>query len=193
MSASRACRALARRTTRLAPRSHRCLRRRTRRRLAACVPTAVLIPVIIAAAAAAAAAVQINGVRVKSFVDSGAQSTIMSAVCAERCGLMRLVDRRFHGEARGVSSLPCSTLSSLFLFPVSRVVCYCCCCCCCSCCCCLLGGWVRAHQNPCVDKAFTTSPPPPSSQQPARARLGDSYSLLLSRRNGCTSDGVVPS
>ena len=34
----------------------------------------------------------INKVPIQAFVDSGAQSTIMSQSLAERCGLMRLVD-----------------------------------------------------------------------------------------------------
>ena len=43
-----------------------------------------------------------NNEPLKVFVDSGAQMTIMTQTCAEKCNLMRLVDKRWAGMAVGV-------------------------------------------------------------------------------------------
>eukprot|EP00189_Rhodosorus_marinus_P011807 CAMPEP_0184745050 /NCGR_PEP_ID=MMETSP0315-20130426/7779_1 /TAXON_ID=101924 /ORGANISM="Rhodosorus marinus, Strain UTEX LB 2760" /LENGTH=343 /DNA_ID=CAMNT_0027217065 /DNA_START=273 /DNA_END=1304 /DNA_ORIENTATION=- len=47
---------------------------------------------------------EVNGKQAIAFVDTGAQSTIISLECARRLGIERLIDKRFRGVAKGVGS-----------------------------------------------------------------------------------------
>ncbi|KAL5962720.1 hypothetical protein TSMEX_009498 [Taenia solium] len=49
-------------------------------------------------------ACEVNGFPMKAFVDSGAQTTLMSLSCARSCNLEHLIDKRFQGMAYGVGT-----------------------------------------------------------------------------------------
>jgi len=48
--------------------------------------------------------VEINGVALQAFVDSGAQSSVMSGKCAEKCNIFKDIDKRFAGQVVGVGT-----------------------------------------------------------------------------------------
>jgi len=48
--------------------------------------------------------VTLNNTPLKAFVDTGAQMTVISAKCVQRCNLADKVDSRFHGVAAGVGA-----------------------------------------------------------------------------------------
>eukprot|EP00924_Labyrinthula_sp_SR-Ha-C_P013028 maker-scaffold_12-snap-gene-7.49-mRNA-1 protein AED:0.02 eAED:0.02 QI:63/1/1/1/1/1/3/21/368 len=48
--------------------------------------------------------VEVNGKKVQAFVDSGAQTSVMSLKCAKKLGIDRLIDERFSGKVVGVGS-----------------------------------------------------------------------------------------
>ncbi|CBH14157.1 DNA-damage inducible protein DDI1-like protein,putative [Trypanosoma brucei gambiense DAL972] len=73
--------------------------------------------------------VEINKVKVKALVDCGAQTSVVSAATAERCGINWLVDKRAVGTVHGVGEqrslgrihLTQANLGGLFI-PISLVV-----------------------------------------------------------------------
>lgn len=58
----------------------------------------------------------LNNTPVQAFVDTGAQQTIISKACAERCGLTNKIDKRFSGIAFGVGTS--KIIGKIHMFPI---------------------------------------------------------------------------
>jgi len=59
---------------------------------------------------------KINGVQVQSFVDSGAQTSVMTLACAKKCGLDKLIDRKYSGKIVGVGQSV--SLGKIYIAPI---------------------------------------------------------------------------
>jgi DNA damage-inducible protein 1 len=59
---------------------------------------------------------KINNVHVQTFVDSGAQTSVMTLACAKKCGIDKLIDRRAAGKVVGVGSSV--TLGKIYIVPI---------------------------------------------------------------------------
>lgn len=59
---------------------------------------------------------EINQTHVKAFVDSGAQTSVMTLECAKRCGISHLIDSRFAGKIVGVGQS--TSLGKIMICPI---------------------------------------------------------------------------
>jgi len=59
---------------------------------------------------------KINGIPVQAFVDSGAQTSVMTLACAKKCGIDKLIDKRAAGKVVGVGQS--STLGKIYIVPI---------------------------------------------------------------------------
>ncbi|KAK9825142.1 hypothetical protein WJX81_003922 [Elliptochloris bilobata] len=152
--------------------------------------------------------VEVNGQPIKAFVDSGAQSSIMSQDCARRCNLLHLLDKRFQGMAVGVGSgkivgqihqatikvqavhLPMSITvlesgSMEFLFGLDMLRRY-------QCCIDLKRGVLRLDVSPPVELLFLAEHELPPTAQPS-AGAGAPYEGLAEGRAASSTPALSPS
>jgi hypothetical protein len=63
-----------------------------------------------------------NAVPIKTFIDTGAQTTVMTFDAAKRAGIAHLIDRRYSGHASGVAGVSCRVLGRIPANSVTFIV-----------------------------------------------------------------------